>query len=81
MCVEIAPWLSAEDTWETIEAHAVELRPGWWCHASDQMRFVRVERVTLLPSQRGRVAFIDLADGRTLALDEQATVWARRELQ
>jgi hypothetical protein len=79
--MENAPWLSAEDSWETVEAHAAELRPGWWCHAVDQMRFVRVSAVTLLPSQRGRAVFVDLDDGRTLALDEQSVIWVRRERQ
>ena len=76
--VENAPWIDDEENWEITEAQAHELRPGWWCHAQDQMRFVEVRGVTLVPGTRSRMVFADLADGRTLALDEHASVWVRR---
>lgn len=75
-----APWLDEDHEWSISEEPAAALRPGWWCHTQEQMAFVLIQGVTLLPSGRGRVAFVDLADGRTLALDESATVFVRRRV-
>ncbi len=76
--MENAPWIDNEENWEIVEVEAGALRPGWWCHAQDQMRFVAVFSVAMVQGSRTRMVFADLSDGRTLALDEHAMVWVRR---
>jgi hypothetical protein len=73
-----APWLEDDEEWETTEATVAELRPGWYCHTQEHTGFVRVCSITILPSTRGRMVFVDLADGRTLALEETTSVFVRR---
>jgi hypothetical protein len=76
-----APWLTEDQDWSICEEPASMLRPGWWCHTQEQMAFVAICGVTLLPTGRGRIVFVDLADGRTLALDENAAVFVRKRTQ
>ena len=73
-----APWLDDDQDWSIFEVSAASLRPGWWCHTQERMAFVAICGVTVLMTGRGRVVFVDLADGRTLALDETASVIVRR---
>jgi hypothetical protein len=68
-----------DDGWETTEEVVSMLRPGWYCHTQEHARFVKVCAVTILPSTRGRVVFADLADGRTLAMEENTLVFVRRQ--
>jgi hypothetical protein len=74
-----APWLDDEDSWRISEEVASALRPGWWCHTREQMSFVEIKCVTQIPTSQGKTVFVDLTDGRTLALDETTTVFVRKQ--
>lgn len=71
-----APWLEDAESWSTFSTPAKTLRPGMFCFVPSRQCFLRIAAVTHLTGDEPLV-FVDLSDGRTLALHPAEPVYVR----